>query len=232
MKKKAEIIYYLAVISFMMLLISLFVGCSASKKIEQSQQAQQTQPAYQPETQKQELPATTANVRVNNETSSTTPTTSSAIPVQPASTQDSTTNASGSAGATKNTTTSTPASTSTNASSSMNSSNSTSSQSQTSIATATTTIASTREFTIKAKQFEFIPGAIEVNQGDDVVLKITSIDVQHGFTIADFGVEEILKPNTEVVVKFKADKQGTFTFYCSYYCGGGHPDMHGKLVVR
>ena len=32
-------------------------------------------------------------------------------------------------------------------------------------------------------------------------------------------------------VEFTADKAGTFNFYCNNYCGQGHPDMSGVLVV-
>ncbi|HLD88688.1 MAG TPA: cytochrome c oxidase subunit II [Candidatus Nanoarchaeia archaeon] len=97
---------------------------------------------------------------------------------------------------------------------------------------APTTTVSVKEFTITAKQWEFIPNTIEVNKGDDVVLKLTSIDVTHGFSLPDFNVEEQLMPNKETVIKFKADKTGTFDFRCSVFCGAGHGGMTGKLVVK
>lgn len=40
-----------------------------------------------------------------------------------------------------------------------------------------------KEFEITARQFSFEPSIITVNKGDVVRLKITSVDVTHGFAI-------------------------------------------------
>ncbi|MDO8642443.1 MAG: cupredoxin domain-containing protein [Candidatus Woesearchaeota archaeon] len=92
--------------------------------------------------------------------------------------------------------------------------------------------ATVREITMTAKNWEFDPSTIEVNKGDRVVLTITSVDVKHGFSIDDFGVAITLEPGKIVTTEFVADKAGTFDFYCSVYCGSGHRDMVGKLVVN
>lgn len=89
-----------------------------------------------------------------------------------------------------------------------------------------------KEFTMTAKQFEFVPNTITVNQGDTVKLTITSIDVTHGFNLPDFGINERLNPGKPVTVEFVADKKGTFTFACSVPCGSGHSGMSGRLVVE
>lgn len=89
-----------------------------------------------------------------------------------------------------------------------------------------------REITMTAKKWEFEPSTIEVNKGDRVVLTITSEDVKHGFAIDDFGVAVTLEPGKTVTTEFVADKAGTYDFYCSVYCGSGHRDMVGKLVVK
>lgn len=36
----------------------------------------------------------------------------------------------------------------------------------------------------------------------------------------------------ENAVEFVADKSGTFPFYCNVFCGGGHKEMQGKLIVK
>lgn len=89
-----------------------------------------------------------------------------------------------------------------------------------------------KEFTMTAKRWAFDPPVITVKQGDKVKLKITSIDVTHGFALPDFDVKIDLVPNQEQVVEFTADKKGEFTFFCSVMCGAGHQDMKGKLVVE
>lgn len=55
---------------------------------------------------------------------------------------------------------------------------------------------------------------IEVNKGDLVVLKLTSSDVVHGFSLKEFGVflTDGIQPGKATYVSFKADKAGTFTF--------------------
>ena len=89
-----------------------------------------------------------------------------------------------------------------------------------------------KTFDIIAKQWEFNPGIITVDKGDDVVLNIESIDVAHGIAIPDFGVNARLDPGKLTTVEFTADKSGEFTFFCSVRCGSGHSSMRGKLVVN
>lgn len=85
---------------------------------------------------------------------------------------------------------------------------------------------------MKAMQWRFDPQEIVVNEGDSVELTIESIDVRHGFSLPEFGVNEVLKPGSEVVINFVADKKGVFPFACSVTCGSGHSGMTGTLVVQ
>lgn len=75
---------------------------------------------------------------------------------------------------------------------------------------------------------------LEVKKGDLVVLKITSSDVVHGFSLKDFGIflKDGIRPGKVALVSFKADKAGTFTWTCSIICGDEHKKMQGTLVVR
>lgn len=74
---------------------------------------------------------------------------------------------------------------------------------------------------------------IEVSKGDLVVLKLTSSDVVHGFSLKDFGVfiTEGIQPGKVTLVSFRADKVGSFTFSCNAICGDNHKNMQGILVV-
>lgn len=89
-----------------------------------------------------------------------------------------------------------------------------------------------KEFKMTAKQFSFEPSTIEVNKGDKVRLIITSMDVPHGISIKEYGINERLDPGKPVTIEFTADKEGTFTAYCSVFCGSGHSGMKGKIIVR
>ncbi len=92
-----------------------------------------------------------------------------------------------------------------------------------------------KEFAMTAKQWEFNLTRIEVNLGDTVRLKITGLDDGigdgHGFAIPDFDVNKVIRAGETVTVEFVADKTGTFTFRCSVFCGAGHNNMNGTLVV-
>lgn len=94
------------------------------------------------------------------------------------------------------------------------------------------TAALLKEFQMTARQWEFEPSTITVNRGDRVRLKITSEDVAHGLAIPQFKVNSRLEPGQETVVEFTADQNGTFTFFCSIFCGAGHSGMRGTLVVK
>ncbi|MBI2411354.1 MAG: cupredoxin domain-containing protein [Candidatus Kerfeldbacteria bacterium] len=92
--------------------------------------------------------------------------------------------------------------------------------------------AATQTFSMTAKQWSFSPSSITVNEGDTVTLNITSKDVEHGFYIDEFNVNATLSAGKTTTVTFVASKAGTYSFFCSVYCGEGHPDMSGTLVVK
>lgn len=89
-----------------------------------------------------------------------------------------------------------------------------------------------KSITVTAKQWSFEPNPIVVKKGDYVKLEITSVDVSHGFVLPDFNIDEMLQPGKKVIVEFLADKTGTFSFFCSVLCGGGHSDMRGQLIIK
>lgn len=74
---------------------------------------------------------------------------------------------------------------------------------------------------------------IHVKKGENVVIKLASSDVIHGFSLKDLGVfvEEGIIPGKVTLVSFVADKEGTFTFTCNAICGKNHEKMQGTLIV-
>jgi heme/copper-type cytochrome/quinol oxidase subunit 2 len=78
------------------------------------------------------------------------------------------------------------------------------------------------------------PPVIKVNKGDLVVLKLTSSDVVHGFSLKDFGVfiNDGIHPGKPQTVSFIADKEGIFTFACNAICGSHHENMSGTIIVN
>jgi cytochrome c oxidase subunit 2 len=84
---------------------------------------------------------------------------------------------------------------------------------------------------VTAFQWGYNPSTITVKQGDNVTLYLTSEDVTHGFELDAYGINTQITPGQITIVNFIADKPGTFTFYCSVFCGSGHSTMQGTLIV-
>ena len=89
-----------------------------------------------------------------------------------------------------------------------------------------------RVIQMRAFQFGFDPNPVIVNEGERIKLVVTSTDVTHGISIAEFGVNVQLFPGRPSIIDFTADKAGTFIFYCSVPCGAGHRSMRGRLIVK
>ena len=86
---------------------------------------------------------------------------------------------------------------------------------------------------VTASRFQFEPATISVVQGDSVRLRLHSADRSHAFAIKAFRVKALIPKGGETVtVEFVAGQAGTFAFTCSEYCGTGHSEMKGTLVVR
>ena len=82
----------------------------------------------------------------------------------------------------------------------------------------------------------FTPDIIRVKKGDTVHLHITNVeqahDATHGFTIGSYNVHSSLEPGKHVDITFKADREGTFPFYCTEFCSALHLEMAGYLLVE
>ena len=84
---------------------------------------------------------------------------------------------------------------------------------------------------ISAKKFSYTPSEVTLRKGEAVVLELVSEDRVHGFKLPAFGIRTDVRPNEVTRVPLTPDKTGTFTFACDVFCGDGHDDMAGTLVV-
>jgi cytochrome c oxidase subunit II len=82
-----------------------------------------------------------------------------------------------------------------------------------------------------AQKFEYTPSQITLKKGVPVVLEITAIDRDHGFKVPELGVRADLKSGQVTRVRIVPDRTGTFEFRCDVFCGSGHEDMSGEIVV-
>jgi cytochrome c oxidase subunit 2 len=88
------------------------------------------------------------------------------------------------------------------------------------------------EVRISAKKFEFHPTEVRLKLGRQAILVITSEDRIHGFKVPDLGLRAEIVPGHEARLAVTPDKVGRFTFFCDAFCGEGHDDMEGALVVE
>jgi cytochrome c oxidase subunit 2 len=90
-----------------------------------------------------------------------------------------------------------------------------------------------RDIDVIASRYAFEPARIEVAVGEHIRLRVVSADGVHGIEISKFRVKkEIPRGTTPVIVEFTATEAGEFPVLCSEYCGNGHEDMQGLLVVQ
>ena len=88
------------------------------------------------------------------------------------------------------------------------------------------------EIEITAKQWEFSKDVIVVKKDQTILLKITSLDVPHGLYIEDYDLAVFIPPGETVELKFNAEIEGEFEFYCNVFCGEGHPRHRSILIVE
>jgi cytochrome c oxidase subunit 2 len=93
--------------------------------------------------------------------------------------------------------------------------------------------AAVKDITVNAKKYEFTPDLIEVPVNTLLKIHLNAVDREHGFEIKELkGSCVKFKPNEAVTLEYYADKAGEFNFVCCKYCGLGHKNMKGKLVVK
>ena len=84
---------------------------------------------------------------------------------------------------------------------------------------------------ITAKNFQFSPDSITLKKGEPVVFEISSGDRKHGFSLRAFGVRSDVLPGKVGRIRLTPDKTGKFTFSCDVFCGDGHEEMTGTVIV-
>jgi cytochrome c oxidase subunit 2 len=84
---------------------------------------------------------------------------------------------------------------------------------------------------ITAKRFEYSPAEVHLKRGVPVVLELVSLDRTHGFDAPDLGLRSDIKPGEPTRLRFVPEKTGRFGFHCDVFCGSGHEDMTGEIVV-
>jgi heme/copper-type cytochrome/quinol oxidase subunit 2 len=91
-----------------------------------------------------------------------------------------------------------------------------------------------QEVRVTARKYSFTPARIEVQENDLVKVTMEAADIPHSFTIDDdnYRIAKRATPGHPIVFEFRADKAGTFPFYCNLTTDSNCKSMRGELVVR
>ena len=89
-----------------------------------------------------------------------------------------------------------------------------------------------REINIAGSDFRFSPSRIEVQRDDLVKIVFTAGDIAHSFTIDDYRISKRAGAGQTVTFEFRADRPGSFRFYCNISQDERCRHMQGELVVR
>ena len=89
-----------------------------------------------------------------------------------------------------------------------------------------------KPFSVRAHRFAFVPARIEVNQDDLVKIELRTDDIAHSLTIDDYRIAKRVNPGQPVTFEFRADRAGTFPYYCNLQVEDGCRQMRGVLVVK
>ena len=76
-------------------------------------------------------------------------------------------------------------------------------------------------------------GTLELPPDTRVRFELESLDVLHAFYLPAFGLKEDIVPNTTTGMWFDTGtvEPGTYPIYCAEYCGDGHSQMLGEIVI-
>lgn len=72
---------------------------------------------------------------------------------------------------------------------------------------------------------------LQLKKGETYRLHLSSLDWQHGFSLQPVNINIQIHPGYDYVVTLKPNKSGDFSVICNEYCGIGHHQMIGRIVV-
>ena len=91
---------------------------------------------------------------------------------------------------------------------------------------------SVRRVSVTARKYAFDPSRLEVAQDDLVQVELRTLDIAHSMTIDAYRISKRVSPGAPVAFEFRADREGTFPFYCNLQIDDGCREMRGELIVR
>ncbi|MEI6855942.1 cupredoxin domain-containing protein [Psychrilyobacter sp.] len=93
-------------------------------------------------------------------------------------------------------------------------------------------VSGVRVIEVESFRYSYSPDVIVVNTGEKIKIKFSTQDTEHGFKISKINFNLKAKKGRPAEGEFVAPRPGVYEITCSVFCGSGHRDMNGKLIVR
>jgi cytochrome c oxidase subunit 2 len=87
------------------------------------------------------------------------------------------------------------------------------------------------EVYVVAKQFFWYP-ILKLRSGQTYRLHLSSVDFQHGFSLQPLNMNFQVVPGYDHVITIQPQMPGTYPIVCNEFCGIGHQNMVGKIIVE
>lgn len=72
---------------------------------------------------------------------------------------------------------------------------------------------------------------LELQRGQTYRLHLSSLDLQHGFSLQPININVQVHPGYEHVLTVTPNASGEYSIVCNEFCGLGHHTMLGKIFV-
>lgn len=73
---------------------------------------------------------------------------------------------------------------------------------------------------------------LELEKDKSYRIHISSLDYQHGFSLQPVNMNLQILPGYETVITLTPSQTGDFGVVCNEFCGIGHHNMLGKIIVK
>jgi cytochrome c oxidase subunit 2 len=84
---------------------------------------------------------------------------------------------------------------------------------------------------IHTKKFVFMPDTVTLARGEPVILELHADDIAMGFRCKQLDLRAAFAPGNPVQLRLTPETAGRYPFYCDVFCGDGHEDMDGHIIV-
>jgi len=83
---------------------------------------------------------------------------------------------------------------------------------------------------LRAQMWSWYP-VIKLRKGQTYRLHISSLDLQHGFSLQPLNMNFQILPGYDHVLTISPTSSGEFSIICNEFCGIGHHTMTGRIIV-